>query len=178
MEEFKINDLRNQVREGHTRPQSWRRTQLNRIKKLLEESEEQIIKALAEDLQKPSTEALFEILALKQELQVANKHLFKWMQPRKIKVPLWLQPGSASVIAEPLGCVLIIGPWNYPFMLTLQPLISALAAGNTAILKPSEFAPSTSELIARLIEKFFPNDVVQVSFGFSTFSILNFSIIS
>ena len=170
MEEFKINHLRNQVREGHTRAQSWRRTQLNRIKKLLEENEEQIIKALAEDLQKPSTEALFEILALKQELQIANKHLFNWMQPRKIKVPLWLQPGSASVIAEPLGCVLIIGPWNYPFMLTLQPLISALAAGNTAILKPSEFAPSTSELIARLIEKFFPNDVVQVFQGDSNFS--------
>ena len=87
MEKFKINHLRNQVREGHTRPQSWRRAQLNRVKKLLEENEAQIIKALAEDLQKPSTEALFEILASKQELQVASKHLANCMKPRKVKAP-------------------------------------------------------------------------------------------
>ncbi len=170
MEAFKIDGLRNKVLEGHTRPETWRRIQLNRIKKLLEENEQKIIQALADDLQKPSAEAFFEILALKQELQIAYKNLSNWMQPRGIKVPLWLKPGTASVVAEPLGCVLIIGPWNYPFMLTLQPLISALAAGNTAILKPSEFAPSTSGLIAKLIKDFFPNDVVQVLQGDSKFA--------
>ena len=68
-------------------------------------------------------------------------------------------PGEAKVISEPLGCILIIGAWNYPFLLTQQPLICALAAGNTAILKPSEFAPSTSKLIGRLISEYLPKDV-------------------
>ncbi len=170
MEEFNIHNLRKKVLEGHTRSQTWRRLQLNRIKDLLQHGEEQIIQSLAKDLKKPSTEAFFEILALKQELQLAERNLSTWMQPKRIKVPVWLQPGAASVIAEPLGCVLIIGPWNYPFMLTLQPLISALAAGNTAILKPSEFAPSTSMLIEKLIQEFFPNDVVKVLQGDSEFA--------
>ncbi len=170
MDEFTIDDLRNTVLEGYTRSEAWRRIQLSRIKHLLEKNEAQIIKALAEDLQKPATEAFFEILALKQELKVANNNLRNWMHPRKVKVPLWLQPGTATVEPEPLGCVLIIGPWNYPFMLTLQPLISALAAGNTAILKPSEFAPFTSELIATLIQNFFPKDIVQVWQGDSDFA--------
>ena len=80
-------------------------------------------------------------------------------------LPVFLQPGRAEVIREPLGCVLVIGPWNYPFLLSLQPLVSALAAGNSVVLKPSEHAPATSALIAELISAAFPTTTVQVVQG-------------
>lgn len=145
---------------GQTKSEHWRRIQLKRIRKLIEENEKEILNALGDDLEKPETEAFFEIIGLLQELKVAEDNLKNWMKPEKIKVPLSLMPGEAKVISEPLGSVLIIGAWNYPFLLTLQPLICALAAGNTAVLKPSEFAPSTSKLIEKLISKYFPNDIV------------------
>ena len=132
---------------------------------LIEENEEKIIRALQQDLNKPSTEAFFEIIALRQELKVALNNLKQWIKPKQIAVPISLQPAEALIYPEPIGCVLIIGPWNYPFSLTLQPLISALAAGNTAILKPSEHAPKTSELIEELISKYFSDNVVQVIQG-------------
>jgi aldehyde dehydrogenase (NAD+) len=87
------------------------------------------------------------------------------MAPRRVGVSLALSPARAWVQAEPLGCVLIIGPWNYPFQLCLHPLVSALAAGNAAVLKPSEHAPHTAALIARLIPAAFEPEVVQVVCG-------------
>ena len=163
-----LNELRELVITGQTRPERWRIIQLERFEALLEGHEGQIIKALENDLGKPPTEAFFEIIALKQELKLVKKNLQKWMRPKRVPVPLSLQPGEAKVRLEPLGCVLIIGPWNYPFSLTLQPLISALAAGNTAVLKPSEHAPSTSQLIADLVGKYFPKGIVRVVQGDGT----------
>lgn len=160
-----INNLREPVITGQTRPEAWRRLQLRRIENLLEAHEKQVIDSLATDLGKPPTEAMFEVIALKQELKLAKRMLSHWMRPKRIQVPMSLKPAEAMVTPEPLGCVLIIGPWNYPFSLLLQPLISALAAGNTAVLKPSEHAPSTSELIARVIPKHFPSNLVQVVEG-------------
>ena len=104
-------------------------------------------------------------MALLQELKLTETNLRRWMRPRSVSVPLAQQPGQASVIPEPLGCVLIIGPWNYPFSLTLQPLISALAAGNTAVLKPSEHAPAVADLIERLIAVHLDEEVVSVQQG-------------
>ncbi len=163
-----FNELRESVLTGRTRPESWRRSQLKSFEKLLETNEKKVINALKNDLGKPPTEAFFEIVALKQELKLVQKNLHKWMRPKRVNVPISLQPGEARVEFEPLGCVLIIGPWNYPFSLTLQPLISALAAGNTAILKPSENAPATSQLIADLIEKHFSKETVRVVQGDAT----------
>jgi len=163
-----FNELRESVLTGRTRPESWRRSQLKSFEKLLETNEKKVINALKNDLGKPPTEAFFEIVALKQELKLVQKNLHKWMRPKRVNVPISLQPGEAMVEFEPLGCVLIIGPWNYPFSLTLQPLISALAAGNTAILKPSENAPATSQLIADLIEKHFSKETVRVVQGDAT----------
>ncbi len=160
-----LDELREPVITGQTRPESWRRLQLKRLETLIKNHENEIIKSLANDLGKPPTEAYFEIIALTQELNLVQRHLTKWMRPKRIKVPLSLQPGEAIVKLEPLGCVLIIGPWNYPFSLTLQPLISALAAGNTAVLKPSEQAPATSELIASLVGEHFPKEVLRVIQG-------------
>ena len=157
--------MKDTVGRGLTRPVSWRNEQLGRLSTLLEEHETDVLDALAADLGKPPTEAFFEIVALRQELKLTKSNLRRWMRPSKVSVPLSLQPGQAQVIREPLGCVLIIGPWNYPFQLTLRPLISALAAGNTAVLKPSEHASSVAALIERLIGSHFEPDVVQVVQG-------------
>ena len=157
--------MKDTVGRGLTRPMSWRNEQLGRLSTLLEEHETDVLNALAADLGKPPTEAFFEIVALRQELKLTKSNLRRWMRPSKVSVPLSLQPGQAQVIREPLGCVLVIGPWNYPFQLTLRPLISALAAGNTAVLKPSEHASSVAALIERLIGSHFEPDVVQVVQG-------------
>ena len=160
-----LSHLRAPVIAGLTRPEAWRRKQLSSFRALLDEHEDDVLQALATDLGKPPTEAFFELLALRQELNLAEKQLRAWMRPQRVKVPFAQQPGQGQVRLDPLGCVLIIGPWNYPFMLTLQPLISALAAGNTAVLKPSEHAPAASGLLSRLICQHFPTDVVQVIEG-------------
>ncbi len=162
---FVLENLRSTVLSGETNPIAWRLKQLQRFSRLIEENEEKIIAALKLDLGKPATEAFFEIIALRQELKTAEEGIKNWCRPQKIKVPLSLKPGEAWVQPEPKGCILIIGPWNYPFSLTLQPLISALTAGNTAVLKPSEQAPATANLIEELIKKYFPENVVQVQQG-------------
>lgn len=158
------------VLNGETQSEEWRKLQLRRVQRILEEHEYEILKALKNDLEKPKTEAFFEIIALRQELRLAQENLKLWMKPKQIQVPLAFQPGNAMLLNEPLGCVLIIGPWNYPFSLTLQPLISALAAGNTAVLKPSENAENTSRLIKTLISKYFPKNIVNVIEGDSEVS--------
>ena len=157
--------MQDSVGRGLTRTDTWRRDQLLRLSELVEQHEQEVIEALAADLGKPPTEAFFEIVALRQELKLAQRQLLRWMRHRRVTVPLAQRPGRAVVIPEPLGCVLIIGPWNYPFSLTLQPLISALAAGNTAVLKPSEHAPAIADLISRLIAKHFEPEVVRVEQG-------------
>ncbi|MGB1416928.1 MAG: aldehyde dehydrogenase family protein [Synechococcus sp.] len=157
--------MKDSVGRGLTRPLAWRQDQLGRLITLLETHENEVLDALASDLGKPPTEAFFEIVALRQELKLTSRNLRQWMRPRKVPVPLSLRPGQAQVIPEPLGCVLVIGPWNYPFQLTLRPLISALAAGNTVVLKPSEHAAAVAALIERLIGTYFDADVVQVIQG-------------
>jgi aldehyde dehydrogenase (NAD+) len=160
-----IQAMRTPVAEGRTRPQAWRLEQLDRLERVLTAHEQEVADALAADLGKPPLEAHFELVAVRQELALNRRMLRRWMAPRGVGVSLALSPARAWVQAEPLGCVLIIGPWNYPFQLCLHPLVSALAAGNTAVLKPSEHAPRTAELIARLIADAFEPDVVQVVCG-------------
>jgi len=160
-----ISSMRAAVSRGDTRPRSWRNDQLTRLGRLLSEHEQEVMAALAADLGKPATEAYFELVAVRHELAHSRRHLAGWMQPKRIGLPAWAQPASARVVCEPLGCVLILGPWNYPFQLCLHPLVSALAAGNTAVLKPSEHAPRTAELIASLIPRHFAPETVQVVLG-------------
>ena len=165
LENFVLNQLQDLVLSGKTRNEKWRRAQLKSLSNLLENHQQEILKALSQDLGKPATEAFFEIIAVKQEIKLAQKSLSNWMKTRQINVPVSLKPAQALVQPDPLGCILIIGPWNYPFSLTLQPLVGALAAGNTAVLKPSEHAPNVSNLIKKLIEKYFPPEIVQVFEG-------------
>ena len=163
-----IAHQRQLVSEGHTRPLRWRLEQLDRLARALEAHEGEVFTALASDLGKPEVEAYFELVAVRQEIALVRRHLRRWMAPKRVPVPVSLLPGRAEVIPEPLGCVLLIGPWNYPFLLSLQPLVSALAAGNTAVLKPSEHAPATAALLERLVGSAFEPSAVQVVLGDGT----------
>ena len=165
LEDFSINQLQDLVLSGKTRNEKWRRKQLNALSNLLENHQQEILNALSKDLRKPPTEAFFEIIAVKQEIKLAQKNLSNWMKTKQINVPVSLRPAKALVQPDPLGCILIIGPWNYPFSLTLQPLVGALAAGNTAVLKPSEHAPHVSILIKKLIKLYFQPNITQVIEG-------------
>ncbi|WP_254932756.1 aldehyde dehydrogenase family protein [Cyanobium sp. WAJ14-Wanaka] len=160
-----IAEMRAAVSAGLSRSLEWRLTQLDRLTQLLSRHEGEVLEALAADLGKPALEATFELVAVRQELALTRRKLKRWMAPRPVGLDLAMRPGQAFIQPEPLGCVLIIGPWNYPLHLCLHPLVSALAAGNTAVIKPSEHAPRTAELLERTIPEVFPADVVQVVTG-------------
>lgn len=147
-----VRALRESFDTGHTRPQSWRRRQLENLRSMLVEHGEEFEEALAADLAKSGVESqLTEIGFVVAEIDYAIEHLARWMRPRRVGVPLALQPAAARVVPEPLGVVLVIAPWNYPLMLALSPVVGALAAGNAVVIKPSELAPATSAMIARLV---------------------------
>lgn len=152
---------------GRTLPLAWRRQQLEGLERMLSECGEEIREALFQDLGKSSVEShLTEILSVRSEVRRTVKNLRKWTRPRRVRTPSTLGMASAAVQREPLGTVLIISPWNYPVHLLLMPLIGALAAGNTVVLKPSETAPAVSALMARRIpEHLDPEAVVVVEGG-------------
>jgi aldehyde dehydrogenase (NAD+) len=157
--------MRQPVLEGTTRPLAWRQDQLGRLEALLNTVEADLLEALANDLGKPPLEAYYELVGVREELKFTRRHLKRWLAGRPIPLPAWSWPARGRVQPEPLGCVLILGAWNYPFQLCLQPLISALAAGNTVVLKPSELAPHTANLMADRLGHLFPPEVVQVVQG-------------
>jgi aldehyde dehydrogenase (NAD+) len=144
----------------------WRVEQLNALRRMLDEKEGEILEALALDLGKSVFEAwVSEIGFLKQEIGYTTKHLADWMQPQRVGAPIIQQPARATIVREPLGVVLIIGPWNYPLQLVLAPLIGAIAAGNCSLIKPSELAANTSALLARLIPVYLDRHAVEVVEG-------------
>ena len=160
-----IEAMREPIDQGVSRPLAWRLEQLDRLAGLLSTHEAEVLEALATDLGKAPLEATFELVAIRQELAHTRRQLRRWMAPQAVGIDVALKPARAFLQAEPLGCVLIIGPWNYPFQLALLPLVSALAAGNAAVLKPSEHAPQTAALLERLLPLAFPPEVVQVVVG-------------
>jgi len=145
---------------------SERRAALEKLWSAIRKNDAAIIAALREDFGKPEAETIFsEILPVTQELRHTLKHLRRWMKPKRYAPSLATFGTCAQVIPQPRGVCLIISPWNYPFNLCLGPLVSCLAAGNSAILKPSEMTPATSALIARIIAETFPPDLVTVFEG-------------
>ena len=146
-------------RKGETRSFSFRIAQLKKLKLVLSQYETQIIDALKKDLNKPKTEALLsEILFVMKEIDFSVKHLKKWMKHKKIPTPLPFWPGRSSIHFEPYGSVFIIAAWNYPFLLLFSPLIGAISAGNCIIVKPSEIAKETKNIILEIINSnFSPN---------------------
>lgn len=151
---------------GLTRSLDWRREQLSAISRMLEENEKRVNQALAEDLGKPPQEVLLgETALIFSEVDHARKRLKRWAKPRRVRTPMVGKPGKSWVQPEPFGVVLIIGAWNYPVQLLLSPLIPALAAGNCAVLKPSEIAAATSKLMAELVPKYLDERAVRVVEG-------------
>lgn len=151
---------------GATRSQEFRRTQLRRLLAALEAHESALLTALYQDLRKsPHAAYTSEIGFVLGEIRHALRHLAAWMKPERRRAPLLAWPARASIRPEPRGLALIIGPWNYPLQLLLTPLVGAIAAGNCAVLKPSEFAPHTAAVIARIIESAFPQDYIALVQG-------------
>lgn len=161
-----VTGLRFGFDQGITRPESWRRNQLERLRAMLVEREAEFEAALQTDLGKSPLEAqITEIGFLTGEIDHTLARLAKWMSPRRVSVPLVVQPASAKVILEPLGVALIIAPWNYPFMLALSPLVGAIAAGNAVIVKPSEIAPATSAALAMYLPEYLDRRAIAVIEG-------------
>src|ERR1700730_17837080 len=161
-----LGDLRGVFGTGRTRELSWRQEQLRGIERLCDEREAEIAAALAEDLGRPSFDAwLADIASTKAEATYARKHLKKWMRRQRVSLPLNQLPGQGWVQYDPLGVALVIGPWNYPLYLSLAPLVAAVAAGNCAVVKPSELAPATSAVLARLVPEYLDPTAVRVVEG-------------
>jgi aldehyde dehydrogenase (NAD+) len=164
-----LADLRTVFASGRTRGVDWRIEQLRGIERFVEEREAEIAEALADDLGRTPAEAwLGDIASTKGEAVYARKHLKKWMRRRRESVPLAQLPARAWVQHDPLGAVLIIGPWNYPLYLSLAPLVAAVAAGNCAVITPSELAPATSALLARFLARYVDPEAVRVVEGDAT----------
>jgi aldehyde dehydrogenase (NAD+) len=161
-----LADLRRVFGAGRTRVLEWRLEQLRAIERFLDEREPEIAAALGEDLGRSPVEAwLGDVASSKAEAAYARKHVRKWMRRRRESLPLAQLPGRAWVQYDPLGVVLVIGPWNYPLYLSLAPLVAAVAAGNCAVIKPSELAPATSALLARLLPQYVDAEAVRVIEG-------------
>ena len=161
-----LSDLRGVFASGRTRGLAWRLDQLRGIERLCDEREAEIAAALAEDLGRPPVDAwLGDIASTKAEATYARKHLKGWMRRRRVPLSLNQLPGRGWVQYDPLGVVLVIGPWNYPLYLSLAPLVAALAAGNCTVVKPSELAPATSALLARLVPEYLDPMAVRVVEG-------------
>jgi aldehyde dehydrogenase (NAD+) len=145
---------------------NYRVKSLQRLKKVIESKEEQVYKALAKDLGKSEFEAfLTEYNVIIGELKNYISKISKWSRPKRVKPSILNFPSKARIYAEPYGNVLIISPWNYPFQLALAPLIGAVAAGNTVVLKPSEFSNATGVLLQEIIEEAFEKEHVCVALG-------------
>ena len=149
-----------------TQPLAFRREQLQKLQRGIEAHEAEFLQALAADLGKPALEGyISEIGFVLSEIRHAIRHLPGWMKARRGRIPPFAWPGRGWSRPEPLGVALIIGPWNYPVQLLLAPLAGAIAAGNCAVLKPSEHAPHTAAVIATVIRDTFPPEYLCVVEG-------------
>ena len=144
---------------------------LDVLKEIIQRRESEIIAALAADFRKPASEVkLTEIFPVLQEISHVKHNLKTWMKPRRVRAALSVLGTKARLCFEPKGVCLIIAPWNYPFNLSFGPLVSALAAGNSVIIKPSELTPHTAQLIGSIIREAFSADLVAVVEGDATVS--------
>lgn len=151
---------------GITKSYEFRKEQLMILKTMLLENIAEIEVALYLDLNKSKIESyMCEIGILLEEIRFALKNLRKWMKPKREKTPITLFPAKSKILMEPYGNTVIISPWNYPIMLSLGPVISAIAAGNTCVIKPSELSENSSNLLEKLISKYFPNRLIVVRTG-------------
>lgn len=139
---------------------------LKKLKKVLNEKEQDIFNALDRDLKKPVFESFTsELLMVQKEIDAFIKNLKEWAAPKRVSGSLLNFPSQDFLLSEPYGTVLMISPWNYPFQLVMVPLVGAVGAGNTVVLKPSESAPHTSKVLIDILSAVFPYDWVSVVEG-------------
>ena len=140
-------------RSGATLPLEFRLAQLRSLYRGIKRFEPQILEALRSDLGKSAEESyMSEIGMCLTEIRHTARHLREWSRPQRVPTPLMHFPGSSRIIREPRGVCLIIAPWNYPFLLAVGPMISAIAAGNCVTLKPSEYAPATGAVLEKMLD--------------------------
>lgn len=155
-----INKQRDFYKKNETKKISFRKEQLKKLKTILKNNEKQLYAAIYADFKKSEIETyLTEIAFLYQNIDLYIKKMPEWSRRERVPTNLINFPAKSYIQAEPRGVCLIIGAWNYPYLLSLDPAIAALAAGNTVILKPSEIAKNTSAVIAELINKNFPSEI-------------------
>jgi acyl-CoA reductase-like NAD-dependent aldehyde dehydrogenase len=168
-----ISDIIQQQRQffatGKTKDVAFRLEQLKRLKQAILDNQAAILEAVNADLNKPEFEAYATEIGVVREIDYAIKHLKSWVKPKKVSTSIEQFPSSACIYPEPLGVVLIISPWNYPFQLMISPLVGAIAAGNCAILKPSELAANTSRIVTQITKKTFdPAYITSIEGGVET----------
>ncbi|EZP76929.1 NAD-dependent aldehyde dehydrogenase [Parageobacillus genomosp. 1] len=161
-----LEKKRQYFQAGETKSVEFRLKQLEKLKKAIEMHENEIIDTIYAELNKPPLEAYsMEIGFVYKEISFIMKHLRKWTRPKRVKTPLTHAGAKSFIYPEPYGVSLIIAPWNYPFQLTIVPLVGAIAAGNCAVVKPSEYTPRMSSLLKMIIEETFPSDYISVVEG-------------
>ncbi|MER6186120.1 aldehyde dehydrogenase family protein [Streptomyces sp. NPDC001652] len=162
-----VGRLRATFNTGVTRPLDWRVGQLQRLRALLVENEQELLDALWADLRKNAAEAkMQEIDFTVADIDEALANLESWLEPRPVEVPAHFGPTTTAYTTyDPLGVVLVIAPWNFPLHLLIDPIIGALAAGNTVVAKPSEMSVHTSAVASRLLREYFDADVLTVVEG-------------
>ena len=159
-------DLEATFESGRTTSLAWRTEQLAALERMLVECEQEFLDALTADLGKHPQEAwATEIAYVSADAEYSRKNLKRWTRTRKVRTPMVAKPGKSWMQPEPLGVVLIIGAWNYPLQLVLAGLAAAISAGNCAVLKPSEMAPATSGVVARLVPEYLDKACVKVIEG-------------
>lgn len=159
-----LNAIREFFKSGATKSYEFRRKQLEKLRDVVVSNEQEIYNALYKDLRKSPEECwITENGFLLAEINNAIKELDRWMRPRKVATNLMNLPSRSYIYAEPLGVVLIISPWNYPFQLLLAPLVGAMAAGNCVVLKSSEFAPATAALMQKMISETFDDTYISIT---------------
>ena len=162
----KLEKQRAFFRSGRTIPLAFRKKALKRLGRAIRQHEKEIYAALREDLNKSKTEAFMcEVGMTLAELSYMLKHLEGWAKKKYVRSPLAQFSATSFTVKEPYGVALIMSPWNYPFMLTMEPLIGAIAAGNCAVVKPSAYAPATSAVIRRILRACFPEEYIFVVEG-------------
>src|SRR5947208_3653140 len=151
---------------GVTRSAEWRESQLRALRSMMKDHAEDFYAALWSDLRRNRIEAdLIDVKYMTSEIDHVLPHLRRWMKPVPVSTPYQLAPSHAEVRFDPLGVGLIIGTWNYPVMLTLSPLVAAIAAGNCAVIKPSEVSPATGAVIVRYLPEYLDRKAFSVVLG-------------
>ena len=161
-----FSDMRAYFEAGRTLDPAARIESLRALEAAIRASEGEICQALQADLGKAPLEAyMTEIGMVLEELRYQIRHVRAFSRPRRVRTPLMHFPAVSRVYPEPYGLVLVMAPWNYPFQLSLEPLIGALAAGNCVVLKPSNYAPHTARAMEALLTRALPRELVRVVQG-------------